>query len=80
MKIKKYFKMVIGLCGIFLWFGTLTPEILLSEGQGCIFDEEGNILDEIQAQEFVEELLSGQGKSTIYKSAVLEYINLMINK
>ena len=27
MKIKKYFKRVIGLCGIFLWFGTLTPEI-----------------------------------------------------
>lgn len=40
--------------GVVLWIGALSPEILIDGASGCIFDENGNALDEEEAQEFME--------------------------
>ncbi|MCD8037618.1 MAG: hypothetical protein LUE96_00795 [Lachnospiraceae bacterium] len=45
--------------GAVLWIGALSPEIFISTGAGCIFDEEGNALSLKDAQEFMEQYFYG---------------------
>lgn len=79
MKIKILLKSLLGICGILLWLGTLTPEILITQGKGCILDMEGNAIEQKEAEEIVDKLLSRQGENLVYKSAIIEYFNSVIN-
>lgn len=45
---------MIMMLGAVLWIGALSPEIFIDSGAGCIFDEEGNALNQEEAQEFME--------------------------
>jgi len=40
--------------GVVLWIGTLSPEIFVNSAAGCIFDEDGNELNQEEAQAFME--------------------------
>lgn len=40
--------------GVVLWIGALSPEIFVGSTAGCIFDEDGNELNEEEAQAFME--------------------------
>ncbi|MDE7266773.1 MAG: hypothetical protein K2N89_04840 [Lachnospiraceae bacterium] len=54
---------LIGMLGVVLWIGTLSPEIFIDTTAGCIFDEDGNELDQAQAQEFMESYFYGDAKN-----------------
>ena len=54
---------LIGMLGVVLWIGTLSPEIFIYTTAGCIFDEDGNELDQEQAQEFMKVYFYRDGKN-----------------
>lgn len=54
---------LIGMLGVVLWIGTLSPEIFTDMTAGCIFDEDGNELDQEQAQEFMKVYFYRDGKN-----------------
>ena len=58
--------------GVVLWIGALSPEILIDGASGCIFDENGNALDEEEAQE-VMELYFYKNKTDDRQSPKLEW-------
>ncbi len=66
--------------GVVLWIGALSPEILIDGACGCIFDENGNALDEEEAQEFMELYFynnktdNGQSPKLEWKLGILELL------
>lgn len=67
--------------GVVLWVGTLSPEIFVKPGAGCILDENGRELSKEDAEAFMEAYFyAGKGKTDgekvriKYKFALLEWM------
>jgi hypothetical protein len=61
--------------GIIIWVGTLSPEIFVKSGVGCIFDENGIELDEAGANEFMEAFFYNDTPIKVnYRFALLDYL------
>jgi hypothetical protein len=61
--------------GIIIWVGTLSPEIFVKSGVGCIFDENGVELDEAGANEFMEAFFYNNTPIKVnYRFALLDYL------
>lgn len=80
-KHKDCLKNVLAAFGVILWVGTLSPEIFVKPGAGCILDENGQELSAEDAEAFMEAYFyadkgeTGDGKVKIkYKSALLEWL------
>lgn len=74
----EYIKTMFAMTGILLWIGTVSPEIFIEGGMGCIKDENGKELTRQEAQALLEDMLYGEGSdeenTIVYKSKILEWI------
>lgn len=71
-------KTIFAMIGILLWIGTVSPEIFIEGGMGCIKDENGKELTRQEAQALLEDILYGElseeENTIVYKSKILEWI------
>jgi hypothetical protein len=71
----KLFRKIVLILGVLLWVGSLSPEIFIKSGIGCIFDENGNELDAKGASEFMEAFFYEDTPLEInYRFALLDYL------
>ena len=54
MGIYNKFKTIFLTFGVIIWIGALSPEIIVKNGDGCIFNEDGEALTAKEAQDFME--------------------------
>lgn len=73
-----YIKTIFAMTGILLWIGTVSPEIFIEGGMGCIKDENGKELTRQEAEALLEDMLYGEESdeenTIVYKSKILEWI------
>jgi hypothetical protein len=71
----RLFRKIVLILGVLLWVGSLSPEIFIKSGIGCIFDENGNELDAKGASEFMEAFFYEDVPLEInYRLALLDYL------
>lgn len=74
----EYIKTLVGMAGILLWIGAVSPEIFIEGSMGCIKDENGRELTRQEAQELLEDIVCGElsedENTIVYKSKILEWI------
>lgn len=64
--------------GVIIWIGTLSPEVIVKSGDGCIFNEDGEALTEEEAQDFMEAYFYSKDKKTDkveFKLGILELLS-----
>lgn len=78
---KTHLKNALAALGVVLWVGTLSPEIFVKPGAGCVLDENGNELSKDEAEAFMEAYFyagndetDGEKVRIKYKFALLEWI------
>lgn len=73
-------KRLAAVLGVVLWVGSLSPEIFVKIGIGCILNENGEALTEEEADEFMESYFlqkedGGQKKQVKYRIALAELLD-----
>jgi hypothetical protein len=71
----EYLKKIVITLGIIIWVGTISPEIFVKSGKGCIFDENGVELEEEEATEFMEAFFYEDAPIKVnFRFALLDYL------
>ena len=77
MYIFNKFKRVFLTFGVIFWIGTLSPEVIVKSGEGCIFNEDGEALTEEEAQDFMEDYFYSNNEkveNVKFKLGLLEFL------
>lgn len=62
MHIFNKFRRVFLTFGVIIWIATLSPEVIVKSGDGCIFNENGEALTKEEAHDFMEDYFYSKDK------------------